>query len=111
MFRLLSRILQTVNTNSRHGKQLFENVFNFVSITAGRNKSSQDNMSSCIPAVIVPPQQTDSTNRASPVRMTQSQVNAATGILKRTQAIRMHQEEQLSKCRKHQGDLSTVQPF
>lgn len=100
MFRLLSRILQTVNTNSRHRKQLFEKVFNFVSITAGRNKSSQDNMSSCIPAVIVPPQQTDSTNRASPVKMTQSQVNAATGVLKQTEAIRTHQEEQTEQIQK-----------
>jgi hypothetical protein len=42
-------------------------------------------MSSCIPAVIVPPQQTDCTNTVSPIKMTQSQVNAEFGILKQTQ--------------------------
>lgn len=84
MFRLLNRILQTVITNSRHRKQLFENAFNSVTITAGWNKSSQDNTSSCIPAVIVPPQQTDYTNRAFPIKMTKSQLNAESGILKQT---------------------------
>lgn len=85
MFRWLNGSLQTVNTNSSHGKQLFENVFNFVSGTAGCSRSSQDTVSSCIPAVTVPLRRTDWTNTASPIKMTPGQVHAECGILKETQ--------------------------
>lgn len=54
---------QTVVAESNYLKRFF----NFVSITAGRNRSSQDNAYSCVPAVIVPPQRTDCTNTASPI--------------------------------------------
>lgn len=108
MFRLLNGSLQTVNTNSSHRKQLFENVSNFVSITAGRNRSSQDELYSCVPAVIVPPQQTDCTNTASPIKMTQGQLMLNVGSSSGHRwEIRKRGEEQSSTDRMCWGDLGT----
>lgn len=55
-------------------------------------------MYSCVPAVIVPPRQPECTNTASPIAMTQGQVNAECGILRRTLETGKQAEARLGTC-------------